>query len=444
MTMTATVPKTIEYRVVLVHSVAGGMLVLGAEDPPRLPRVRIPEATRPAQQLQKAIVTLWGIWVHILDIRTDSGGSSARAVAQVLGSRAASEWKEITPDQLMDSELSQDERLRFEALLQGSGESRFSQIEWMDEVIPWIESVTGRTFSSKRGIEQWNAGAGFALYRFCSDDGRHYWLKGTSAPNAHEFSITCYLARVCPSFVPTLVASRNEWNVWLTEDAGHSLSDSPEVEVLVDCTVSLAALQITTIDSIDALLIAGAFDLRLAMLRIHIDEVTDYLIDAMARQTSTKVAPLSRNRLLALSNILRDACDCLETLGIPNTLLHNDLNPGNVLHDGRRCVFIDWSEAAVGNPFLTFARLSLLGPQNEAVLRDVYRRCWAERLSESSIDDAFVIAPLLAIFAYLSGRGDWLKNSRNIQPGFEGYARSLARHMDRAAQNPQLLGILCR
>jgi thiamine kinase-like enzyme len=180
------------------------------------------------------------------------------------------------------------------------------------------------------------------------------------------------------------------------------------------------------------------------VLRSHIEEVTDYLIDAMARQTSTKVAPLSRNRLLALSNILRDACDCLETLGISNTLLHDDLNPGNVLHDGRRCVFIDWSEAAVGNPFLTFARLSLLGPQNEAVLRDVYRRCWAERLSKTSIDDAFVIAPLLAIFAYLSGRGDWLKKSRNIQPGFEGYARSLARHMDRAARNPQLLGILCR
>jgi Phosphotransferase enzyme family len=442
MKMTATVPKTIEYRVVLVRSVASGLLVLGAEHPPRLPRVRIPEATRPAQQLQKAIEALWGIWAHILEIRTVSGGNSAWTIAQVLGSRVASEWKEIAPDQLMGSELSHEERRRFEALLQGRGGSCFSQIEWIDEVVPWIESVTGRTFSSEKAIEQWNAGAGFALYRFCSDDGSCYWLKGTSAPNVHEFSITCCVARLCPSFVPTLVAVRNEWNVWLTEDAGYPLSDRPEVEVLVDCTVSLASLQITTIDSIDALLTAGAFDQRLAALGSHIDEVTDYLIDAMARQTSTKVAPLSRDRLLALSNILRNACDRLEAFGIPDTLLHNDLNPGNLLHDGMRCVFIDWSEAAIGNPFLTFARLSLLGPQNQAVLQDVYRSCWAERLSESTIDDAFIIAPLLAIFAYLYGRGDWIKDYRNIQPGFEGYARSLARHMDRAARNPQLLGIL--
>jgi len=51
---------------------------------------------------------------------------------------------------------------------------------------------------------------------------------------------------------------------------------------------------------------------------------------------------------------------------------------------------------------------------------------------------------LLSIFAYLYGRGDWLKDTSKVTPQFESYARSLARHMDRAAQSPQLREALCR
>jgi hypothetical protein len=234
-----------------------------------------------------------------------------------------------------------------------------------------------------------------------------------------------------------------EWNAWLTEHSGDPLSDPPGAMELASAARRMAQLQLLTIDETDELLAAGAFDQRLSVLRSHIDAVIAYLIEAMARQRSTKAAPLSRDRLLDLGEILRDACFRLEAHGMPDALIHNDLNPGNILSDGANYVFTDWSEAAVGNPFLTCERLCLLNRAHAESVRDVYRGCWSHRLSAQSMDEAIALTPLLAIYAYLYGRGDWLGQTESLQPQFESYLRSLARHMDRAAQDLSLLEILC-
>lgn len=205
----------------------------------------------------------------------------------------------------------------------------------------------------------------------------------------------------------------------------------------------MSQLQLLTVGETDELLAGGAFDQRLPALRIHIDAVIAYLIEAMDRQTSTQVAPLSRDRLLDLGEILRDACFRLEAHGIPDALIHNDLNAGNILSDGAKYVFTDWSEAAVGNPFLACERLCQLNRAHAESVRNVYRECWSNRLSLQSMDEAIALTPLLAVYAYLYGRGDWLDQTESVEPQFERYARSLARHMDRAAQDLSLREILC-
>jgi hypothetical protein len=237
---------------------------------------------------------------------------------------------------------------------------------------------------------------------------------------------------------------RPEWNAWLTEEAGLPLSEPATALEMESATRVLATLQQATTECTDVLLAAGAFDWRLPILVDHIDEIVQHLIDAMARQTSNKVLPLTWGRLRELQLILRDACDQMEALGIPDTLLHNDLNAGNILYDGSRSVFTDWSEAAVGNPLLSFERLCQLDTGDYAHLREVYRASWRERLGDECIDQAFALMPLLAVFAHLYGRGDWLHSEQGKLPQFESYARSLARRMDRAARNPILQEALCR
>jgi hypothetical protein len=230
----------------------------------------------------------------------------------------------------------------------------------------------------------------------------------------------------------------------LTEDAGEPLSTPPADAVFTQAIRSFAFLQLRTIGTVDVLLAAGAFDQRIPVLRRDLGDVVVFLIDAMAKQATAKVAPLSHHRVLELGEILGDALCQLEAFAIPDALIHNDLNLGNILYDGTNCVFTDWSEAAVGNPFLSHERFRLLNRGAEGEARRVYGEVWGEYLSEASIDRACQLATLLSIFTYLYGRGDWLKDTRTVTPQFESYARSLARHMDRAAQKPELREALCR
>jgi hypothetical protein len=60
MAATATIVETVEYRVVLVQPASGAVLAVDAIDGFRLPRVSIPQWTRPAQQLRKVIRATWG------------------------------------------------------------------------------------------------------------------------------------------------------------------------------------------------------------------------------------------------------------------------------------------------------------------------------------------------------------------------------------------------
>lgn len=436
--------ETIEYRCVLVRP--RSRVVLAFVDAGRfhLPRVHIPRATRTAREIQKAIRSKWGLDIFVLEtwVAPDSIGG-AYAIARLLTPEMASSLIDVPVEQFTASELIEADCRRLYLLFEIRPNSPLSELGWIDEAIVWMEAATGCTFASSRNLEQWNVGGGFALFRARADNGQHYWFKATGKPNTHEFVITRLLCQLCPEFLPKLVAIREEWNAWLTEHAGDPLADAPSEHELVSAASCMARLQFHTIGRTEELFAAGAVDQRVPVLRRHIDTVIDYLIGAMARQTSTKASPLSRDRLMELGQILRDVCFRLEALPIPDGLIHNDLNSGNILSDDANLVFTDWSEAAVGNPFLSCERLCQLNRAHAESARNVYRDHWSLRLSAETIDEAIVLTPLLAIYAYLYGRGDWLGQTVVLRPQFASYARSLARHMDRAAKDSSLLELLC-
>lgn len=195
---------------------------------------------------------------------------------------------------------------------------------------------------------------------------------------------------------------------------------------------------------------AGATDQRTEALREHVDEIIAYLEEAMDQQTSVRVPRLGPGRLREIGNILTDACCATEELLIPETVVHNDMNHGNILLRENACVFTDWCEVSIGNPFITFQHLLMLLPPDgdnteadRANLRLVYKQRWLDIVPENKVDKMYALAPLLAVTAYLYGRDDWLRSQRRYEPEVQSYARSLARHMDRAAKNPSLLGALC-
>ena len=320
----------------------------------------------------------------------------------------------------------------------------------MNDAQEWIKSfVNDREVDFTDQIRQLNACGTFALVRFANKRGPAYWLKAVGEPNAHEFAVTLYLAQNCPGYLAKLVCARTDWNAWVTEEKGQPLPRPIPLCQVEQAVTRWAEIQTALVSKADELSGCGCIDQRVEVLQAHIDTLIAYLARAMERQTSTKVPRLGERRLRELGEMLQTACSSMRALDIPNSLIHNDLNSGNILFDGASCVFTDWSEAYVGNPFLVFQQLCALVSRDEDTslpwvqrLRALYKSRWCDFLTDTQMDRAFALTPLLAVLSCLYGRGSWLKSSRREDPDFQGYARSLARYMDRAARNPQLLWAL--
>ena len=445
------VDETMVYELVLVWPASRKILAIDSAGVRSLPRVHIPRWTRPAEQLQKEIRATLGLYVIVLDVFVPQENGARRAVTELLLPSTNSDLREVSLDDIPATMA--DKNLESSAF--SCSKRPLSQLGWIDEAITWLESATGRKLSSKSSIEQLNGGGSFSLLRFQMDDGSHYWLKATGEPNAHERSITCFLSELCAEYLPQLISSRPSWNAWLMLEETTQVMPWPTepaefLQVLEGAVESMAELQMRTAGRHADLLNAGAFDQRIEVFQEHSEAVFGYLEEVMSLQISTKVPALKSSRLRELRALVDGVCHRTQDLGLPETVVHGNLTPGNILLGPRHCQFIDWCESYVGNPLIALQHLLLLNKAENVhsrqlinrILKQSYRDAWAEILDPAAIEAGFRYMPLLAILSSLVGRGDWLSSPKRNDPQRQSYARSLARYMDRAACEPELTEVL--
>jgi Phosphotransferase enzyme family len=440
--------NVVEYRVVLIDP--GSRKVLGHTDGSvfRLLRVCIPSGARAARQLRAELLRKWGIGAVILEFLSANEGSRPCVVVELLKTDTRIQFSAASVDDISDADLSEPERTNVQRVLRDEV-TPFSRIGWMDEAIAWVESETGRRLCPKDGIEQHNAGGAFTLLHLWMEDGSEYWLKATGAPNSHERQITGLLSRLCPPCLPRIVAEKPEWNAWLMTGGASALTSLPSspddlVQLLGQAVHSLAELQINTVGKECLLFGAGAFDQRLDVIRRNADRLFAYVEEAMSLQTSTKAPQIGPGRLKELRDILQRACDHAERMGIPPTILHGDMNLGNLVFIEDSCQFIDWSEGYVGHPLVTLQHLLLLNPlENLAVkarvddaVKGIYRATMSALCDPLVLSDGFECMAFLAAASVLYGRGNWNEGDLRRDSPPLGYVRSVARHMDRSARDP--------
>jgi hypothetical protein len=441
-----TIVETTEYRLILVLPESLKILATSDVEGYRLPSVAIPQWIRPAQQLQKAVLTIWRLPILVIDLFLQD--SSYCAVAEALAPAESTGLKTVLFEQIQTSELSGRQRAQIASILASDGiaNNPISHLGWIDEAIAWVEAETGRKLSSKHDIEQYNAGGGFALFRFHTEDGRKYWLKATGEQNAHELSITTLLSKLCGSYLPRFISSKPEWNAWLMSGDATCVKVLPTTPfelftLLEDAVECMARLQIKTIGYNLDLISAGAFDHGLHAFQRHSQELFEYIEEAMNLQVSTKVARVEKKRIWEIHAIFEDACSYTKDLALPDTIVHGDLNCGNILIGSGHCQFIDWCEAYVGNPLISLQHLLLLNKvespeirhQINLLLKQRYLDIWSTSFDPGVLARGFVLMPILAAASALYGRGDWLASQRRRDPWLQSYARTLARHMDQAA-----------
>jgi len=89
----------------------------------------------------------------------------------------------------------------------------------MQKVEEWTEAAIKPLGMGLKSSEQLNGCETFSLIRFATT-GNPVWFKAVGEPNLHEYAISQALARLFPSYVPAILATKPEWHAWLMADGG--------------------------------------------------------------------------------------------------------------------------------------------------------------------------------------------------------------------------------
>ncbi|WP_158792083.1 hypothetical protein [Granulicella sp. L60] len=455
MTLTSSHDELEYYHLLLLGSKTQIALLEEAGGESRLPRIGIPRYTRPAEQITALVFEKWRLRAIVIDWLSGHKGSPYCAVLEIFEPVPfpCDGLSSVPIAEVPRHVLPKESLTMLEGMVEGNPGERgpFSRLGWIEDAKNWIRESANDQGLEFTDIRQLNAGGSFALARLDTRCGRVYWLKAVGDPNLREFATTSYLAKHCPQYLPRILSLREDWHAWIMEEFGSSLHSSESFADFELAAVRLAALQIQFIGKDEELLAAQFVDHRMPTVDGHIDELIAYLEEAMALQTSTRVPALSKTRLLEIGVLLHRACSAMQELAIPDSVMHSDISPGSILGDGVNCVFTDWCEAYLGNPFIALEQLCVHVSRKTTVpdtwrarLTSAYRYCWRDVLTEKQIEGALRLVPLVSVLSYLYGRGDWLYSPRRQDPGVQGYTRSLARHLDRIAISSGQQEALCQ
>jgi len=340
--------------------------------------------------------------------------------------------------------------LRTTNRMAGDDPEPFSRLGWLGNLQDWVRAVIRPLGMELKDFHQLNGCETFSLTRFETTQ-LPVWFKAVGKPNLHEFPITVALAELFPGYLPSLLATQPACHGWLMADAGGPpLNEVEDSSAWKGGATALARLQIASIGAIHDLLEAGCRDLRARTLLELVDPFLEVAADLMEQQTKVPPAILSQHELSDLGATLKNALCCLGSGGIPDTLGHSDFNPGNILVGTERCVFIDWAEAHIGHPFLTFEYLiSHLRKDYPALvrfedgIRSSYVRRWQSVCLTDHVTEAFLFSPLVAVFAYAVAGNSWQDPERLKIPQVPGYLRSLTWRMKQEADSAPRRRVEC-
>jgi Phosphotransferase enzyme family len=421
--MTPKPTNALETWGVLLVSLDGEQILLEKENENwSLPRVEIPTQERIAANINRVIQRDFGIHVISLypAVPADSdalAGNLYHAVA-VLPRNSdplpGNKWKSISSL----SERSFSHELDFSAIRAfrtglerkeiARGTEPFLRPDWFTDATRWIaDMLRPHALRLTGSFEQFNADSMFSLIRFETNGGA-VWFKAVGAHNSREFGITLALAKLCPAQLPTILASKSEWRAWLAADtSGVCLRGTRAAHLWENAAANLAQLQILSVSTSGAMRSAGARDLASTSLRLLVESFFLCVASSQAIRPESAAPTLFTEETDDIKSAVQNSLLHLEALDLPDTIGHMDLNPGNIFSTDRGCVFLDWAESYVGNPFFSFEYLLQHfrqavspGVLEEDRFREAYFAPWHAVVSSEAMETAMSFVPLAALFAY--------------------------------------------
>jgi Phosphotransferase enzyme family len=429
-----------------------------------LPRVDSHPHERLAEQLTTEVTRTWGLEAYCLFVpgtrmRHANGETRCALLESVRHddeSPAGTYWIPSSVAtrycDLPDCDAIRQSLIELDSYTKSENIGPFAKPGWIRELFRWSQEQAAPHGLRLNGrFRQLNASPTFSLIRLEADEAA-VWFKATGKPSANELSVTAALSGLFPRYLPRILGVHRDWNGWLSaEAAGTSLDEIADSSAWEHAAEELAKLQIESIGTASELINTVQLrDLRFPKLAERIEPFLTRMTELMAAQEKPTPAPLARSELATLAERLKESCALLESFALPDSLGHFDVNPSNILVSEDHCVFLDWAEACVANPLLTFEYLcehmTRSGAEKPGVrqrLAAVYLRLWMSLCSPDDLRCALAVAPLVAVFAYAAANDSWRSPDLVRDPQRAGYFRSLTRRMYREAIRASQWSELC-
>jgi phosphotransferase family enzyme len=221
--------------------------------------------------------------------------------------------------------------------------------------LAWARGVLGPVAAHQQ--RTWNLSAIWRLDR----DGRTVaWLKQVPSFFGHEPAALRLVDSLAPGLVPPLIAAGPDGRMLLAHIEGDDRYGG-DADLCDRIAEAFHPVQVA---------LAGRPDLP---------EIPDGRIDA---ERIRRVATPFLDRIDGLAGLVDELPErrtAIDECGLPDTLVHGDLHPGNVRTDeGGRLTIMDWGDCTIGHPALDILRLTGDLDDPEPLLR-----AWAHRWRQS-------------------------------------------------------------
>lgn len=385
----------------LRHPTEPRLLLLRSDRTWRLPRVAVRGAAWTADA--RTIVPVWErrlgttLWL----LRTVSSAydeeRDVRDAVQELepvdtGWRPPANSRWAASDDVEGLRMDADDRALSTAFLHGlervpPPRPPWSRHGWPSELRAWLDVELARAGRRLVALEQVKVWGISTVLRVETDRGDLYFKASAALPLfVNEAVVTQRLSRRLRGSVLSPVAVEASRGWMLTEPFEVVGWDAP-LDVRCEIFRRFAGLQVRTVELTGELLAGGCLDRRLDVLERQLGELIGDR-RALHRLTAAEVRALRR-----LAPRLRELCLQLADLGLPATLVHGDLHPGNVAKTDGGLAYFDWTDACVAHPFVDLH--SLRWERDEAsrgALLDAYLEPWRTVAPDETLRDAVALA----------------------------------------------------
>lgn len=217
-------------------------------------------------------------------------------------------------------------------------------LDWVED---WVDAVLAPHGASRTGPLHQQKSWNLSCVLTAATTAGLVWFKAVPPFLADEGGIVARVALVDPHLTPAILGHHPDLRAVLMADVDGEdqwgLAHDRVIGAMLDRWV---AAQAALVDDVAHCLSAGAADSRSSSIVAGVRRTLD------VPETRATLSAAELDALERMADDLPGLLAEIQACGLPDTLVHGDLHPGNWRRLGNQLTLLDWGDCRVGNPVL--------------------------------------------------------------------------------------------